>query len=210
MKLKHAQAVASHLIALMQPHCERIAVAGSIRRECPTVGDIEIVVIPRWGKVQKPGNLFGETVTINELHHALEKTEWIRWIKPGTSEIITWPIKPEGKYWRGVIRRGVFDSPDDIKLDMFLCRPENWGVIYTIRTGSSDFSREIVTYARDKTPYRIHEGNLVQVVRPYAKAGVDEVETVPCPDEETLFATLGLQWVDPRARLKFRVLPSTN
>lgn len=31
----------------------------------------------------------------------------------------------------------------------------------SIRTGSADFSRGLVTYARDKTDYRVDEGYLV-------------------------------------------------
>lgn len=44
--LEYAIRIAERLIALLEPHCERIAVAGSIRRKRPQVKDIDLVVIP--------------------------------------------------------------------------------------------------------------------------------------------------------------------
>ena len=46
MKLNEAQKIAQQYIELFRPHCLRVAVGGSVRREKPEVGDIELVVIP--------------------------------------------------------------------------------------------------------------------------------------------------------------------
>jgi DNA polymerase/3'-5' exonuclease PolX len=40
------------------PRCERIEIAGSLRRGKPNVGDIEIFYVPRIGQVQVLGELF--------------------------------------------------------------------------------------------------------------------------------------------------------
>ncbi len=46
MELKRAKAIAEKLVEKLDPYCERIEIAGSIRRGEPEVGDIEIVAIP--------------------------------------------------------------------------------------------------------------------------------------------------------------------
>lgn len=42
-----AIAVARELVAALQPHCERLIVAGSLRRKMAEVGDVEILFIPK-------------------------------------------------------------------------------------------------------------------------------------------------------------------
>lgn len=46
MKFREAQSIAQKYVELFRPHCLRIEVAGSVRREKPEVGDIEIICIP--------------------------------------------------------------------------------------------------------------------------------------------------------------------
>ena len=45
--LEEASRIAGHLVEMLSPHCDRIAVAGSIRRRRPVVNDIDLVLIPR-------------------------------------------------------------------------------------------------------------------------------------------------------------------
>lgn len=201
MKLEDARAVALKVLGLVSPWCKWAAVAGSVRREVADVKDIEIVCIPSWSDFQKAGSLLaGDTERVNVLHQALAHSDDVRWIKPGVSQIEDWPIKPEGRYWRGLISAGKLGATADIKVDLFLARPENVGVIFAIRTGSSDFSRALVTYARDHTDYRVDGGALM------LQGG-----EVPCPDERVVFDALGLVYVDPRARAGERqVIPKSR
>ena len=46
MELQRARTIAKRLVDRLLPYCERIEIAGSIRREMAEVGDIEIVAIP--------------------------------------------------------------------------------------------------------------------------------------------------------------------
>lgn len=195
MRLDSARQLAVHLVDYMRHACERIEVAGSVRRESPEVKDLEIVAIPRYEERNLEGVLFDFSNTVNLLHESLKASEFIRWIKPGTSEIEPWPIQPDGKYWRGLIGRGRFGAPADIKLDLFLAKPDNWGVIFAIRTGSADFSRALVTYARDRTSYRVDKGYLKQ-----NPAHADFDNPIPCREEAELFARLGLEFVAPAFR----------
>lgn len=50
MKLESAKKLAEFLVELMSEYCERIMIAGSIRRGKHEVKDIEIVCIPKWSK----------------------------------------------------------------------------------------------------------------------------------------------------------------
>jgi DNA polymerase (family 10) len=47
MELAYAQKLAHEIIEIVRPHCERIEVAGSIRRKKSEVRDIDIVLIPK-------------------------------------------------------------------------------------------------------------------------------------------------------------------
>jgi DNA polymerase (family 10) len=47
--LAQALDIAGGLIQQLEPHCEVISTAGSIRRMRPTIGDVEIVCVPRPG-----------------------------------------------------------------------------------------------------------------------------------------------------------------
>ena len=47
MELTKAQAIASEIKKLLEPHCEKLAVAGSIRRQRPVVRDIDLVLVPK-------------------------------------------------------------------------------------------------------------------------------------------------------------------
>lgn len=47
MEFAEAKAIAEKYLAILAPYCERITIAGSIRRQRPHVNDIEIVCIPR-------------------------------------------------------------------------------------------------------------------------------------------------------------------
>lgn len=100
----------------MLPHCDRIEIAGSIRRKRPNVKDIEIVAIPR----PYDTGLF----------------------ESGIATIINrWPAvkgKLPCKYTQRLL-------PEGIALDIFFAEPGNWGYILAIRTGSADYSHFLAT-----------------------------------------------------------------
>lgn len=181
MLLPQARALAGKIIESMRPFCERVEVAGSIRRGKPEVKDIEIVAIPRQGE---PLDLFSEERE-NLLYHwaqQIEAEKRIQWIKPGIDGVEHWPLNPRGKYWRGWL------PATNIKLDLFLTTPETWGVIYLIRTGPADYSARIVSQCRPHHCFA--EGRLLD----------RDGRFVPTPEESDVYAALGLAFIESKAR----------
>ncbi|GAI99638.1 unnamed protein product [marine sediment metagenome] len=56
MELEKAKVIARKVVKELSPYCDKIQVAGSVRRQKPTVKDIDIVLIPR-----RPPSLPSET-----------------------------------------------------------------------------------------------------------------------------------------------------
>jgi DNA polymerase/3'-5' exonuclease PolX len=160
MKLSKAKTIAEEIKSMLTPHCERIEIAGSIRRIKSQPKDIEIVAIPKPYDV----GLFesGIALVVN------------RWEK----------VKGElpCKYTQRIL-------PQGIKLDLFFATPENWGLIFALRTGSADFSHEVLASRWVSLGFKSIDGMLVK----------DDIK-YPVREEEDLFYLLELDWVDPEFR----------
>ena len=170
MELERAQEIASSLIAELGEVCDRIAVAGSVRRRKPDVKDIELCVIP---SVEVGGGLFGDAKrNLLAEYLASYPFTWGRRIKG----------QPDGKYIQFALKEG-------INFDLFVCTPENWGLNYLIRTGSAAFSQAVLTRAN-----RLHyhsEG---------ARLRHDDGTVAETPEERSVFELLGLRYVEPEER----------
>lgn len=114
--LKEAQEIADRIVDLLNPHCHRIAIAGSIRRERPLVGDVEIVAIP---KPYETG-LFASGI-------AAALQDWTT-IKGQFPCKYTQRIHPAS----------------GMKVDIFFAEEGNYGLIMAIRTGSAEYSHHIL------------------------------------------------------------------
>jgi DNA polymerase/3'-5' exonuclease PolX len=189
MELPVARKTAEVLRDSLAPYCARVEIAGSIRRGKPEVKDVELVCVPKW-EPSELTDLFGEPELLNRaLVWAFDEEAFgrVQWIKPGTSEVIPWEPKRDGKYWRGLL-------PNGLKLDLFIAQPGNFGAIFLIRTGSAEFSQAIVTHAkRIGKPCR--EGWFTSDDAPHAT-----------PEESDVFDLLGLEYLSPEARTDGSVL----
>lgn len=144
MKIEYAKAIAEGLVEQLAPHCERIQIAGSIRREKPEVKDIEIVAIPKPYDV----GLFesGIATVVNQW----EKVKGELPCKY-TQRII------KASYYSGMPETSWFE---DIKLDLFLATPANWGLILAIRTGSAEYSHQVLANGWCRKGYHSIDGML--------------------------------------------------
>lgn len=122
-KLPYAtmQPIATSLVNRFAANCQRIELAGSLRRQKDMIGDIEIIVIP--------------TSALYAQLDDLLVTGKIRHTEPR-------------KRWGEKLRSFLFDtkSGTTIQVDLFLQPdPATWGVNMMIRTGCSEFSHRMVT-----------------------------------------------------------------
>ncbi|MFA7254037.1 MAG: hypothetical protein WC107_05800 [Patescibacteria group bacterium] len=115
---KFASGLAIELTRILRPTCERIEIAGSLRRNKPDVGDIEIVCIP-----SEMPDLFGE---MSRNSFAI------------TDKLTGYALIKNGEHFKQIDLKYC-------KCDLFITTPECWGVIFMIRTGSADFSHKMVT-----------------------------------------------------------------
>ena len=131
MEYQKALHIAEKVKEILSPYCERIEIAGSIRRKKPEVKDIEIVAIP---KPYDTGLFESGIATI------VNKWEKVKGELPC-------------KYTQRILTEG-------IKLDLFFAERDNWGFIYAIRTGSADFSHKVLAREWVKRGYKGEAGYL--------------------------------------------------
>jgi DNA polymerase (family 10) len=134
LPLVEAEHIAANAMLQLEPHCEVISLAGSLRRQRPTIGDIEIVCVP---KPYNASPLFcsGIATVVNQ-----------------------WP-KVRGELPCRYTQRIL---PERIKLDLFLVHPDGYGLQLAIRTGSADWSRHVLARAWVRAGYHSFFGLLRQ------------------------------------------------
>lgn len=88
---------------------------------------------------------------------------------------------------------------DRFFLDLFIVRPDSWGVQFTIRTGPAEFSHKCVTkrslggYLPDRM--KVEDG-LLWDMEP-------ESRVIPTLQEIDFLEAIGLGWIEPRDRKRY-------
>lgn len=201
MPLERAQKLADRFVELVGGYCERIDIAGSVRRKKDLVGDIEIVCFPKVIGIPRP-NLFGETV-----------------IEVRSSAFVD-TIKEKFNILKGDLTDGRYVALTDrqtemVKIDLFMPTWEDYYRQLAIRTGSADFSgkkiaRGWVDLGWVGTPDGLRlkgqcdekkdkDGNSTWSV--IAKFAKDPFLPPAWESEKEFFKWLKLDWVDPVNRV---------
>lgn len=130
MNYYKAKPIADRIVELLKPHCDRIHIAGSIRREKAEVKDIEIVCQAK--REFEQTDLFGggHWKIVKGYHEALAVI---------SQEVLLG--EPEGRQMK-IKLKGT-----DILLDLFTPRPDDYFRMYAIRTGSADYSANVIAAA---------------------------------------------------------------
>ena len=182
---------AERLLELLSPACQRIEIAGSLRRQKPgEIKDIEIVCI---AKPTTHTDLLGDPIpnAPTPLDDLLAKLL----TQGGIHENAANP-KNGSKY-----KTFVFGCA---AVDLFIASSDNFGNQLAIRTGSAIFSRWFMTA-------RLHGGAMPYGLRQvdgylWRKIGGEDehypngYERIPCPEESDYFAAIGIPILDPRER----------
>jgi DNA polymerase/3'-5' exonuclease PolX len=193
--------VAEYIVTQLRPDCNRIHIAGSIRRLVPEVKDIEIVCEPKKEFIQT--GLFPDS------------GEWM--IEKGFSESLATLQKEivkgniNGRYMQMITSSTICP---DIKLDLFMPAPDDYWRQFAIRTGSGEYSHHVIAAAWKKKGWvgvpeiglrKISECDIHldgQQKKVYTlKKCIHEFTLPPVWQTEGEFFTwLGLDYIDPQLR----------
>lgn len=179
-RIPHAEAlaVAEAMAEMLRPHCERIQIAGSLRRQAETVKDIEIVAIANDGLLPFLDYLVESGQASKALYGDKGQTRW-------------------GKQYRGLLWR-------NIKIEVFLATRENWGYIYWLRTGPGPANTEVMKLIPGRIPtLRFQDGaawHSTQWERKGRKWVAPYRQHIEVRDELMMFTLLGMDYVEPEGR----------
>lgn len=166
--MKYYQEVEDLLVMV----CQKVEVAGSLRRENTTVHDVEVVCIPK-ESVDLLGSIYYTSADIRKVIARIRHEHAI--IKGGEKFIQLLLVK------------------ESIKTDIFITTPNQYGVIKAIRTGSASFSKWLVTPRKygGAMPgnMRVKDGWLMR-----------GSEKIPTPSERILFEEMKIKYIEPNKR----------
>jgi len=171
MELEKARAIAEELKGILEPACERIpVVAGSIRRQKPEVGDIELLCIPKF--VGIVDQLDREIGTL-----CIQGVLGLRRNKRG------------GKIY-GPKNKLMVHKPSGIGVDIFSTTEKCWPVALVVRTGGKQTNIRICMAAQERG-YKFH---------PYGSGFSTPDGEIICRSEREVFETVGLPYLEPWER----------
>ena len=168
-------------------------VAGSVRRQQATVGDVEHVVIPAMGEVEKMSGegLFAEPVkvgNVNLLWHRLDEL-----LADG---VIRKAVNAAGRTCWGDKQRAV--DYNGVAHEFYTATEDNLGVMVAIRTGPFELSRHLVTVIKRHGyecsggfhVYPIGGGQLISMPDEEGFFKLCQVRCVPAQDRDALWAAI--------------------
>lgn len=191
MKLSEAQKVAEGVARLFEPFCDRIEIAGSIRRQRPECNDVDLVVIPR---VREQRDLLGnierrENLLLGSLvDYVSSNREWVKWTASRPMQEMGPVPKADAKYFSITGRHA--------QIDFFVATETTWATTLLTRTGSKEHNVWIAQRAIAKrAKFLANEGLWLHdrgVVHP--------------KDETEFYELLGLSWIDPKVRERIQLM----
>lgn len=190
-----ALAAAERLVAALASSCERIEIAGSLRRGKAAVRDIELVAIAKVDE-QPSDDIWGTPEDVDHLEGSIGSALRAGFIAPREVENHRADGRVDlqtklGPAFKALVFRG-------IPVDLFIVRPPaSWGCIFALRTGPGDWNTTLVTEC--KTIGRRVAGGQVE------RWDGHQWVVVPSPEEADFFAALGQPWVEPRDRQVERI-----
>lgn len=169
--------VAKELTDYLEPHCQRLIIAGSLRRRKLVVGDIEILYIPKWEEIRD--GLF-ETMEQNKADQAIESllAAGILEKRPNKAGVFAW----------GKLNKLAIHKPTGIPVDFFATDEARWWVSKVIRTGPLETNLALTTGAQA----------LGRKLHAYGAGFTDkDGSALMCQSEEDVFRYAGVPYAEP-------------
>ena len=187
-QLAVAHKLASGIVEMLKPHCEKIHIAGSVRRKKPFVKDIEIACQPKEAVCK---DMFGwDEGVIRDLDFARIIENELGHVLKGNSD---------GRYMQILLAQ-------DINLDLFMPEPHDFYRQFAIRTGSADYSQKVIATGWNKlgwvgTEYGLRRRGDCEFVSEKWRVLNKNGEKPPVwESEEDFFKWLNILWIEPEKR----------
>lgn len=200
MRVPHhvGRLVADKIVEGLAPHCERIEIAGSLRRLRPTIGDIDLVAIPRF---TSSSALFGAG--------ALAETDFMAALLnaafDGESDGTEKAVCTGEKIVRLTVttkKFGLRCEVPRISLDVYIATPESWATLLLVRTGSAEHNIWLAQRAKACGGKLHADGSGLELPGQYdpLEQRVVNMRVVRAQSEEEIFKALGLPLPFPADR----------
>jgi len=172
MELERAKAIAEKIKAVLDSSCERIVIAGSIRRQKPDVGDIELLCIPKY--IAGVDMLDAKIQTL--IHF----------------DMLGYRLNKLGSKVYGPKNKLLAHLPSGIGVDVFSTNELCWPVALVVRTGGKMTNKEIAFQAIERG-MRFHA---------YGRGFTlpDGKGELICHSEADVFKAVGLAYREPWER----------
>lgn len=170
MELAQAEKIAKELVEMLAPVCEKIFIAGSIRRRKPQVGDIELLCIPKF--------VDGVNMLDRELGALC------------IQGLLGLRLNKRGNRVYGPKNKLMAHKPSGIGVDIFSTTEECWPVALVVRTGGK-VTNQRISMAAIRMGARFHA---------YGRGFTGRDFEIICHSEREVFEAVGLPYREPRER----------
>lgn len=184
-----AVAVAKELCDLLKPKCERLIVAGSLRRRRELVGDVEILYIPKFEAAEIPSEDMFKPPTTKRVDQVDALLDWL--LEQG---VIRQRETARGSTTWGEHNKLALHVGSGIPVDFFASSEASWFNYLVCRTGGAENNVRIASAAKAKgwhwNPYG------PGFSRPSGLGG----EHFAVKSERDVFEFVGLPYLEPWER----------
>jgi DNA polymerase/3'-5' exonuclease PolX len=203
MPLAEAEAVAARFVEQLSGTYDRLVIAGSIRRRLPTIGDVEIVAVPKVETVTAL-DMFGDPTHTGQVD--LLGAHLTMLLDRG---IVSKRPRSDGKFvWGQKMKYLTFEG---VNVDLFTPEAARFGLILLIRTGPAAYSHQLVT-EKGKALVVGHQPNGRPITRfgmlpPHLKVDKGWLTSrmsgirIPTPEEQTFYEHTRLHYLEPWRRV---------
>jgi DNA polymerase/3'-5' exonuclease PolX len=188
-----AISIAKAFVAEIEDCCDRLIVAGSLRRRLAMIGDVEVVAVPKVETIPRY-DVFGNIT--QQLHYDLLDAHMTALLEADT---VSKRLDRNGvPRWGPTLKFLTFLGA---RIDLFCPSIERFGWILMLRTGPATFSRQLVV-ERGRLTKDGRPGLLPPTLAPREGWLTRRVsgERLVTPDERDVFRLFDLDYLEPQER----------
>ena len=165
---QEAHRASGSILERLEPFCDDIRFVGSLRRNKPTVGDIEFLCIPRF-----------ESGIVDLLDRGIKQLI--------AAEFFDYRPNINGSRVYGPQNKLLVHVPSGIGIDIFSTSHEKWFTALVVRTGGAETNKRIARAA-------IAKGWRFQA---YGEGFLTPHGGIRCNSEREVFELVGLKYLEP-------------